>query len=70
MMGFSIGLSGLSVNQRLIDLTGQNITNAGTPGYHRQVGNLVPIAYGQQVGGGVRSVSRDWNRRPDRTHRQ
>jgi flagellar hook-associated protein FlgK len=53
MMGFSIGLSGLSVNQRLIDLTGQNITNAGTPGYHRQVGNLVPIAYGQQVGGGV-----------------
>ncbi len=53
MTGLWIGLSGLTVNQRLIDLTGQNITNAGTPGYHRQVGNLVPISYGQQVGGGV-----------------
>ena len=53
MSGLWIGLSGLTVNQRLIDLTGQNITNAGTPGYHRQVADLAALAYGQLVGAGV-----------------
>ena len=54
MSSLSIGLSGLLVNQRLLDLTGQNITNAGTPNYHRQVGNLAEITtVGSDVGAGV-----------------
>jgi flagellar hook-associated protein FlgK len=52
MSSLSIGLSGLLVNQRMIDLAGQNITNADTPGYHLQVGNLAARVYGG-VGDGV-----------------
>jgi flagellar hook-associated protein 1 FlgK len=37
----SIGLSALQVNQRVLDIIGENISNASTPGYHRQVANLV-----------------------------
>ena len=33
----SIGLSGLTVNQQLLDLAGQNVSNANTPGYTREV---------------------------------
>jgi flagellar hook-associated protein 1 FlgK len=40
MSTLSIGLSGLQVNQQLLALTGQNITNANTPGYHNEVANL------------------------------
>lgn len=44
----SIGLSGLLTSQRLLDLTGQNIANAQTPGYHRQVATLAVRTAGQQ----------------------
>jgi len=36
MPNYSIGLSGLQVAQRAIELIGTNIANATTPGYHRQ----------------------------------
>ncbi len=36
MSGFSIGLSGLRVAQRAIEIISTNITNAATEGYHRQ----------------------------------
>ena len=49
----SIGLSGLLTSQRLIDLAGQNVANANTPGYHRQVATLAPKVIGQQAGLGV-----------------
>ena len=57
MSALAIGLSGLLVNQRLLDLTGQNITNANTPGYHNQVATLAENApasdSGLSVGAGV-----------------
>lgn len=57
MSSLSIGLSGLLVDQRLLDLTGQNIANANTPGYHRQIATLaegVPGTEGRfAVGSGV-----------------
>jgi flagellar hook-associated protein FlgK len=53
MNAYSIGLSALRVNQRLMDLTGQNIANAQTPGYHRQIGLLATQTSGNEVGGGV-----------------
>jgi flagellar hook-associated protein FlgK len=40
MQGFSTGLSALNTSQRALDIIGQNIANAGTPGYHRQVARL------------------------------
>src|SRR5688572_6202977 len=49
----SIGLSGLLTSQRLLDLAGQNITNANTPGYHRRVASLAAITTGSEVGLGV-----------------
>lgn len=57
MSSLSIGLSGLLVDQRLLDLAGQNLANANTPSYHRQVANLaeaVPTTNdGLAVGQGV-----------------
>lgn len=53
MSAFSIGLSALRVNQRLIDLTGQNIANAGTPDYHRQSALLAARTVGLPIGTGV-----------------
>jgi flagellar hook-associated protein 1 len=53
MSALSIGLTGLLVNQQLLDLTGQNLTNANTSGYHNQIANLAEIDYGTQVGDGV-----------------
>jgi flagellar hook-associated protein 1 FlgK len=47
----SIGLAGLDVSQRLLDIAGQNIANAGTPGFHRQVADLVDRSL--ETGGGV-----------------
>ena len=38
---FPIGTSALQTGQRAIDLIGQNVANASTPGYHRQSVNLV-----------------------------
>jgi flagellar hook-associated protein 1 len=39
MNGFPIGISALSVGRRGMDLAGQNIANASTPGYRRQAVN-------------------------------
>jgi flagellar hook-associated protein FlgK len=57
MSNFAIGLSGLSAAQRALDIIGNNIANAATPGYHKQDIELTP-AYASQtdvamVGGGV-----------------
>lgn len=49
----SIGLSALTVNQRMIDLIGQNVANANTPDYHRQVADLAGRYYGGEIGLGV-----------------
>jgi flagellar hook-associated protein 1 FlgK len=53
MSAFSIGLSALQVSQELLNITGQNIANAGTPGYHRQVASLAGIEDGNIIGDGV-----------------
>lgn len=53
MSSLSIGLSALSVNQRLLDLTGQNIANASTPGYHRQIASLAARVSSSTLGTGV-----------------
>ncbi len=57
MSNFEIGLSGLDAAQRALDIIGNNVANAATPGYHRQDIDLAP-AYAslngdQMVGGGV-----------------
>ncbi|TXT27398.1 MAG: flagellar hook-associated protein FlgK [Planctomycetota bacterium] len=39
-MQFSIGVSALQASQRALDVSGNNIANANTPGYHRQVVQL------------------------------
>ena len=41
MSALSTGLSALRVSQQLLQLTGQNIANANTPGYHRQIAELI-----------------------------
>src|SRR6476660_9347170 len=63
MLSLSIGLSGLLVHQKLIELTGQNITNADTPGYHRQIGDLAARVVGNSEGTGVefKGISRAIN---------
>lgn len=64
MSSLSIGLSALQVDQQLLNLTGQNITNASTPGYHNQVANLAEnIDTGSQTGAGVslESITREIN---------
>jgi flagellar hook-associated protein 1 len=57
----NIGISGLSVTQNALSTTGNNITNANTPGYSRQRVNLTPqsqqyIGVGY-VGSGVKVAS-------------
>lgn len=44
--GYMIAKLGLSAAQHGLHLTGQNLTNAGTPGYTRQVLDQVSINYG------------------------
>jgi flagellar hook-associated protein 1 len=64
MSSLSIGLSGLLVDQRLLDLTGQNISNADTPGYDNQVANLAEnVVPGSAVGAGVQitGITREVN---------
>ena len=41
MQSFAIGISGLEAAQRALDVIGNNIANAATPGYHRQRIDLV-----------------------------
>jgi flagellar hook-associated protein 1 FlgK len=42
MDSFSIGLSGLDVAKNALDIIGNNVANAATPGYHRQRVELSP----------------------------
>ena len=58
----SIGASSLAAQQTGLQVTGNNIANAGTPGYTRQVTNLAPgesqqITPGQYLGTGVNVTS-------------
>jgi len=46
MFNFDVGLSGLRVAQKAIELIGTNIVNAGTEGYHRQTLRIAPREYG------------------------
>jgi flagellar hook-associated protein 1 FlgK len=47
-----IGRSGLLANRAAIEVTGHNIANVSTPGYHRQTVNLTPLQ-GSEVGNGL-----------------
>ncbi len=42
--GLEIAKTGLFVSQKALDVTGHNIANANTPGYTRQVVDMVSIA--------------------------
>ena len=56
MGNFDIGLSGITVAQRAIDLIGTNVSNANTEGYHRQDMRISPRGFGYSAGilaGGV-----------------
>jgi flagellar hook-associated protein 1 FlgK len=57
MLEFSIGISALQAAQRGMEVTGNNVANAGTPGYHRQVVKLAALSpmnlNGQSLGRGV-----------------
>ncbi|MHC4293321.1 MAG: flagellar hook-associated protein FlgK, partial [Planctomycetota bacterium] len=57
MDSFSIGLSGLEVAKNALDVIGNNIANAATPGYHRQRIDISPeylVNLGGYIqGGGV-----------------
>ncbi len=53
MSSLSIGLSGISVNQTMMDLIGQNLTNASDPAYHRQDATLAARVFGTASGDGV-----------------
>lgn len=57
MLEFTIGLSALQAAQRAMEITGNNVANANTPGYHRQVVQLAaqsPMQLnGQSFGRGV-----------------
>ena len=64
----SLAGSGLAAQQTGLQVTGNNIANAGTDGYSRQVANLVPggsqeLAPGQFIGAGVSisSIQRQTN---------
>lgn len=60
MLEFSIGVSALQAAQRAMEVTGNNVTNANTPGYHRQVVKLAaesPMELnGNSFGRGVQIV--------------
>src|ERR1043165_6295816 len=53
MNSFTIGITALATGQRGLDLIGQNLANAATPGYHRQALNLVNRVTGDTIGSGV-----------------
>ncbi len=53
MSALSIGLSAVLTSQRQIDITGQNIANASTPGYHRQTATLAARNFDNPLGAGV-----------------
>src|SRR5262245_61552550 len=53
MNAFPIGISAIAAGNRALDLIGQNIANATTPGYHRQIVNLVSRTTDGVTGSGV-----------------
>ncbi len=57
MADFSIGLSGLNAIQKSLNIIGNNIANAASEGYHKQVVDLSPAYFSSQgsviIGGGV-----------------
>lgn len=53
MNAFPIGTSAIATGQRALELIGQNLANAATPGYHRQAVNLVNRVSGEVQGTGV-----------------
>lgn len=59
MMNLSIGLSGIDVAQRALELIGTNIANASTEGYHRQDLQISPMDFnnaGLRSSGGAQVV--------------
>ena len=50
---FSIGVSGLRAQQAALNIVGQNITNANTPGYSRQRADIVTQTSGANSGASV-----------------
>ncbi|GIW82261.1 MAG: flagellar hook-associated protein FlgK [Gemmatales bacterium] len=54
MSSFSIGISGIRASRQALDVIANNVTNANTPGYHRQVTNLAVRTLGSTtIGNGV-----------------
>ena len=57
---YSVGVSALQAAQRALEVTGHNIANASTPGYHRQIPKLASRAAmqldGQAIGRGVELI--------------
>ncbi len=53
MLAFTTGLSSLTTSQQVLDLIGQNIANANTPGYNRQEALLAAQYFGGPIGSGV-----------------
>ena len=51
MNGYTIGTSMLAAGRRGLDVIGQNIANASTPGYHRQSVNFTSRATVNGVNG-------------------
>ena len=57
MSDMSIGVNGMQVALKMIEVVGNNMANAATEGYHRQEAVIVPLSSGSgqglQVGGGA-----------------
>lgn len=53
MLAYSIGQSALKVNQQVLDLIGQNLSNLNTPGYKTQTAVLTELVAGG-IGNGVK----------------
>ncbi len=51
MNALSIGVTALRVGQRALELTGQNISNANTPGYSRQTASIISKTAGPNSAG-------------------
>lgn len=51
---YSIGVSGMLSSQRSLDIIGNNIANANTRGYHRQIMELATRNFGLPIGDGVK----------------
>jgi len=50
MVHFNTGVTALQTSERALQVIGNNIANANTPGYHRQVARLTSTMPYQQAG--------------------